>query len=147
LAYHAEPRATDDIDINILLPPERGPEVVVTLGGVFEIEDRDEQVHMIATHDQTRLGWGPTYVDLFFVDTEFHESMATRVRSVDFGGTAEDLVVCKALFNRPHDWVDILRIVEIQGQRLDTSYSEHWLRFFVGDSDPVLDHLREVQSR
>ena len=31
LAYHAEPRATDDIDVNILLSPIRGEEVVRAL--------------------------------------------------------------------------------------------------------------------
>jgi hypothetical protein len=152
LAYHAEPRATDDIDVNILMPPHRGEEVVVALDELFPIQDRDDQLHMIAARDQTRLLWGPTYVDLFFMDTAFHESLATRVRSVDFGGTdiaiisAEDLVVCKALFNRPHDWVDIQRIATIQGDSLDAQYAEHWLQYFVGDSDPILDHFHDVHS-
>jgi hypothetical protein len=130
LAYHAEPRATDDIVVNILWPPDRAATVVDVLATLFAIPDRDEQLDMIAARDQTRLVWGQTPVDLFFMDTAFHESLATRVHDVDFGGTAlsiisaEDLVVCKALFNRPHDWVDIRRIAAIQRERLDTAYVE-----------------------
>lgn len=152
LAYHAEPRATDDIDINILMAPDRGEDVIAALDGLFQIADRDEQLRMIATRDQARVLWGATYVDLFFMDTAFHESLATRVGAVDFGGeeiaiiSAEDLVVCKALFNRPHDWVDIQRIATIQGARLDRSYVEHWLRFFVDDADTILARFRQVHG-
>lgn len=152
LAYHAEPRATDDIDVNILMPPDRGPDVVAALDQLFPVEDREEQLHHIATRDQTRMLWGLTYVDLFFMDTAFHESLATRAQGVDFGGTeisiisAEDLVVCKALFNRPHDWVDIGRIATIQGEKLDRPYTQQWVEYFVGPDDPIIERLRDVQG-
>lgn len=96
--------------------------------------------------------WGPTYVDLFFMDTAFHESMATGTRTVDFGGTeitviaAEDLTVCKALFNRPHDWVDIQNLVNVQGAAFDRPYVEHWLQHFVGD-DPILEQRLAAELR
>lgn len=134
------------------MPPDRGPEVVAALEQLFSIEDREEQIHHIATRDQTRMLWGPTYVDLFFMDTAFHESLATRARGVDFGGTeisiisAEDLVVCKALFNRPHDWIDIGRIAAIQGEKLDRPYTQQWVEYFVGPDDPIVEHLRDVQG-
>lgn len=149
LAYHAEPRATDDIDVNILLSPNRGEEVVRALELLFDVPDRDERVHQIATRDQTRVAWGKTYVDLFFTDTAFHESLTTRIQTVDFGEaqvpiiSAEDLVVCKCLFNRPHDWVDIGRISLIQGDELDRPYIDRWLRFFVGDDDPIIARFRQ----
>lgn len=151
LAYHAEPRATDDIDLNIFVSPDHAPRVVGALDELFPIAERDDRLHQIATRDQTRLLWGATYVDLFFMDTAFHESMATRVASVDFGGaaiaiiSAEDLTVCKALFNRPHDWVDIQNMSNIQGPAFDRTYVEHWLRHFVGN-DPIVDHFRSVRS-
>lgn len=121
LAYHAEPRATDDIDINILLDATRAGYVIDALGECFEIEDSTAQVQRIATQDQTRLMWGSTYVDLFFMDTPFHESLASRIQRVAFGSfdiaiiSAEDLVVCKSIFNRPKDWVDIASISAVQG--------------------------------
>lgn len=153
LAYHAEPRATDDIDVNILMPPERGADVVAALDGLFVIEDRAAHLATIASRDQTRLLWDRTYVDLFFMDTAFHESLATRTGDVAFGDesiaviSAEDLVVCKALFNRPHDWVDIQRIATIQGGGLDRSYVDRWLRYFVGGTDAILDRFRELRDQ
>ena len=152
LAYHAEPRATDDIDINILLPPDQSKPVLSALDRLFVTPDRDEQLHRLTTQNQTRLLWDQTHVDLFFMDTAFHQSLAGRVGGVDFGGTeipiisAEDLVVCKSLFNRPHDWTDIAKVVAIQGEHLDKGYVDRWLQFFVGASDPVLDHFRQIAA-
>lgn len=152
LAYHAEPRATDDVDVNILLPPDHGDDVLAALDTLFATLDRDEQLQRIATRDQTRLLWGQTHVDLFFIDTAFHESLANRIRSVDFGDvvipilSAEDLIVCKALFNRPSDWIDIRRIYGIQGDALDVRYVRHWLRYFVGESDPILGEIERVEA-
>ncbi len=152
LAYHAEPRATDDIDVNILLPPDRGNDVLAALDMLFATPDRDEQLQRIATRDQTRLLWDQTYIDLFFIDTAFHESLANRIRSVGFGDvaipilSAEDLIVCKALFNRPNDWIDIQRIYRIQDGALDVQYVRKWLRYFVGESDPILGDIERVEA-
>jgi hypothetical protein len=52
--------------------------------------------------------------------------------------------VCKSLFNRPYDWADIAKVLVIQGERLDAGYVDQWLQFFVGASDPVLDHFRQI---
>lgn len=150
LAYHAEPRATDDIDVNILLRPDRAEVVIAALSDLLDVPNRDETLRQIEAHDQARVRWGQTYVDLFFTDTAFHESMATRIQRVEFGNrripiiSAEDLTVCKALFNRPHDWSDIERISVIQGHRLDRSYVARWLSYFLGDSDPIIDRFQEV---
>jgi predicted nucleotidyltransferase len=148
LAYHAEPRSTDDIDVNVLLRPEAARRVIDALATVFDIANRDDVVRTITEHGQVRLLWGSTPVDLFFMDTAFHESLARRVREVAFGDaaitviSAEDLVVCKALFNRPHDWVDIARIARIGGASLDRSYVEDWTAYFVGPDDDLLERVR-----
>src|SRR3712207_4088124 len=80
LAYHAEQRATDDIDVNVLVPPERGDSVLAVMESLFPV-DRTTQAEIGARDQQTRLRWGRTYVDLFFMDTAFHESLASRIRS------------------------------------------------------------------
>ena len=76
----------------------------------------------VLQHDgQHRLDWDGTPVDLFFNTTEFHNAVATRVvtrrfldRDMPFLRAA-DLVVFKALFNRPKDWVDIVEVVAWEG--------------------------------
>ena len=60
-------------------------------------------------------------MDLFFNTTEFHNSVATRVVTHRFLDRdmpflcAADLVVFKALFNQPKDWVDIMEVVAWEG--------------------------------
>ena len=57
--------------------------------------------------------WGRTPVDLFFSYDPFHDAMAGGIRRVPFGDIMipilgpEHLVVCKAMFDRPKDWLDI----------------------------------------
>ena len=57
-----------------------------------------------------------------------------RAITVDYDGmsipvcTAEDLVVHKAIADRPKDWIDIEGVVQRQGERLDVPYVRKWLR-------------------
>ncbi len=76
--------------------------------------------------------------------------MAARVYTVDFGGTdiqilsAEDLVVCKALFDRAKDWVDIEGVCAVRGQDLDEAYMVRWLDYFLEKNDPITVRLASV---
>lgn len=95
---------------------------------------------------------GATPVDLFFSDIPFHESIADRVRDVDYVGTiipiisAEDLILLKAAFDRGKDWVDIEIIFKVQGPELDSEYLRQWLGEFFRPEDEqfrkVEDHIR-----
>lgn len=151
LAYHAEPRATDHIDVNILLDAARASDVLDAIGERFETDDVTAHLHRIAAQDQTRLKWGSTYVDLFFMDTPFHESLASQIQRVAFGSvdiaiiSAEDLVVCKSIFNRAKDWVDIASISSVQGSRLDDAYVLQWQRAFIGEEPTVVRRFQDLR--
>lgn len=60
-------------------------------------------------------------VDLFFAYSRFHEVVESRIREAEFEGStiwvlsAEDIVVFKVIFNRPHDWRDIERVCHRMG--------------------------------
>jgi hypothetical protein len=56
-----------------------------------------------------------------------------RTRSSDVI-TAEDLIICKALFNRPRDWIDIEDIFRVQ-PHLDAAYLRRWLSEFSAPED------------
>lgn len=116
LAYCTDdPRATRDIDVNAFVPataPELvlaalPPSVVVPAGTAGRIAD----------DGQVRLWWDDTPVDLFFDYAPLHEQAARGVRQVPFAGRripvlgAVELVLFKALFDRPKDWVDIAAVV------------------------------------
>jgi hypothetical protein len=150
LAYYAEPRATVDVDVNVFVPTKRWPDVraaLEPLGVDVEAEpaalDRDGQV---------RLWWDRNPVDLFFSYDPFHEEMKRRARQVPFGETTipilapEHLAVCKAMFDRPKDWLDIEQIL-VATPSVDLSEIEAWLEAMVGGGDPRPARLREIATR
>ncbi len=149
LAYWGTPRYTHDVDINIALQASEHQRVLDALAMVFPIADRERAERELRTISQTRLRWETLPVDLFFANTPFHAAMAPRTREVDYIGTtipvisAEDLILCKALFNRPKDWFDIENIVKVQ-EHLDETYLHHWLQEFAepeGERHSRIDRL------
>ena len=127
LAFYGEPRATTDIDINIALPPAQKTAVLDALSTLFPVANREQAEQELTRLAQTHLTWERTGIDLFFADIPFHASVAARSHDVDYMGTklpiisAEDLVILKAAFNRPKDWIDIENMFAIQRSALDAT--------------------------
>jgi hypothetical protein len=152
LAYYAEPRATIDIDVNVFLPPERFDDVaepLVALG--VEAGDPDVRA-LIARDGQGRVMWGATPIDLFFGYDAFHDAAAGATRVVPFAETRipilapEHLVVCKVVFNRPKDWVDIGSMLA-DGTDLDVAEVLRWVGRIAGDDDPRYARVVAVLTR
>ncbi len=63
--------------------------------------------------------------------------MAKRSRQVDFGPvqipilSPEHLIVCKAIFDRPKDWVDIEEMV-VWGTPIDAAAVLRWIEGILG---------------
>ncbi|HEX4126955.1 MAG TPA: hypothetical protein VHX67_05190 [Acidimicrobiales bacterium] len=136
LAWYRNPRATTDIDVNLTLPPEAaGPilQLLTRLGVTVTPEDEVA----IARDGQARLDWGGPYLDLFFATMDVHLEMAERARLVRFGPVdipilaPEHLVVCKAVFDRPKDWLDIEEILR-WGTEVDAARTLFWVRDILG---------------
>jgi hypothetical protein len=78
--------------------------------------------------------------------------MRKQARRVPFGDATvpilapEHLAVCKAMFDRRKDWLDIEQML-IATDDLDVPEIEDWLRRMVGDDDARLKRLRELSSR
>lgn len=150
LAYYAEPRTTIDVDINVFVPTERWPEVRDALQPLGVDVNLDEAA--LARDGQARLWWDHNPVDLFFSYDEFHNEMQRGARRVPFGDATlpilapEHLTVCKAMFDRSKDWLDIEQIL-VATQPLDPDQIDSWLRRLVGQSDPRLAKLAEIKSR
>lgn len=151
LAYYAEPRATIDIDLNVFVPAARFDEVAGPLGAIGV--GVDGEVEAVARRDgQVRLSWDGTPVDLFFAYDPFHDAARNGSRRVPFAATtipilsAEHLVVCKAVFARPKDWVDIDAIVAI-GTAVDVAEVLRWVGRIAGDDDPRYERVAAVLTR
>jgi hypothetical protein len=150
LAYYAEPRATIDIDVNVFCSPERhdaveralGP-LGVTVTGEAATLERD---------GQARWWWGRTPIDLFFAYDEIHEAMRDEVRRVQFGETRipilgpEHLLVCKAAFDRPKDWIDIEQMLILVAD-LNRDEVRGWMRRIAGPDDPRTRRVEELLTR
>lgn len=116
LAWYRSPRATTDIDLNITLSPSEAEPVLGALSHLgVSVSEADRAT--IERDGQARLDWDGSYLDLFFATLDLHREMATCLREVSFGPvripilSPEHLIVCKAIFDRPKDWVDIEEIV------------------------------------
>ena len=95
---------------------DRWPSVrdaLAPLGVTTETDDR-----ALARDGQVRLWWDRNPVDLFFSYDPFHDEMEKATRRVPFGDARlpilgpEHLAICKAIFDRPKDWLDIEAIFD-----------------------------------
>jgi hypothetical protein len=150
LAYYAEPRATIDIDLNVFVPSERWLEVIDALTPLG-VDTGNLDSTALQRDGQCRLWWGDNPIDLFFAYDEIHDAMRKEARRVPFAETTlpilapEHLAVCKAMFDRPKDWMDIEQML-IATDELDVGEVERWLERMVGAKDPRLQRLAELQA-
>lgn len=150
LAYYAEPRSTVDIDVNVFVPPEQFDAVVGALAPLGVAAPVDAAV--VERDGQCRMWWGRTPVDVFFAYDEIHDAMRLSVRTVPFGASRipvlgpEHLVVCKAVFDRPKDWLDIEQVV-VTVDSLDLEEIRTRLARIVGHTDARMGKLERLLVR
>lgn len=144
LAYHAEPRATVDIDLNVFVPAERAAEVLDPLAAVGV--DTTDALAAAERDGQVRVMWDRTPIDLFFAYDPFHDAARRGAVEVPFAETtirvlsAEHLAVCKAVFDRPKDWVDITTMLDA-GTSVDAAEVLRWVGRIAGDTDARYDRI------
>ncbi|MBM3658422.1 MAG: hypothetical protein FJW95_02825 [Actinobacteria bacterium] len=149
LGYYAEPRATIDIDCNVFGGVDDRGRVLRALGGIGVAVPADDPT--LVRDGQARYWWGRTPVDLFFAHDPFHGAMARGVRRVPFRDAMidvlgpEHLVVCKAVFDRRKDWLDIEQVlVGVGAFRADEV--RRWLPRIVGTDDPRVERFEALCS-
>jgi hypothetical protein len=149
-AYYGEPRVTIDVDVNVFVSTDSWPEVRDALTGLGVDVETDEAA--LTRDGQVRLWWGRIAVDLFFSYDPFHDEMKKAARRVPFGDDRipilgpEHLLICKALFDRPKDWLDIEAMVAFV-EPLDLDAIRSWLARMVDADDERLAKLREITDR
>jgi hypothetical protein len=96
--------------------------------------------------------WDATPIDLFFSYDRFHEAAAAARHSVPFGdGTipilaADHLIVCKAVFNRARDWVDIESMLAADAE-VHAAEVLRWVGRIAGDEDPRYNRIAALLTR
>jgi Nucleotidyl transferase AbiEii toxin, Type IV TA system len=149
LAYYAEPRATIDIDLNLFVPAERFVEVSEPLHRLGVASDDPSVAALVRRDGQARVMWDWTPIDLFFAYDPFHQAAAAGCKIVPFGAETipilapEHLMVCKTVYNRPKDWVDIDSMLSDDAD-IDTSEVMRWVGRLAGDEDPRFNRIAFV---
>ena len=152
LAYYAEPRATIDIDLNLFVPVDRYPDVAAPLVALGAAADDPAVAELVAHDGQARVFWDATPVDLFFAYDAFHDAAAAGRRVVPFADATipilmvEHLIVCKVVFNRAKDWVDIDAVIAAETS-IDVAEVLRWVGRIAGDEDPRYERITAVLTR
>jgi hypothetical protein len=147
LAYCTEdPRGTRDVDVNAFVPAIEPEPVLAALPAHVRVPAGTEGV--LAEQGQVRLWWDDTPVDLFLDYAPLHAQAARGSREVPFAGRRirvlgpVELVLFKALFDRPKDWVDIVTVVEAGAVDADRVRDD--LVALVGGDDPRVARWDEL---
>jgi hypothetical protein len=150
LAYCTEdPRGTRDIDVNAFVPAEQAARVLAALPSKVLVPNGTAEV--VAADGQVRLWWDDTPVDLFLDYAPLHAQAARGRRVVPFAGKQihvlgpVELVLFKALFDRPKDWVDIASVVEA-GAVTDPDAVRQGLVELVGPDDARVERWDALRS-
>lgn len=148
LAWYRSPRATTDIDVNLTMAPDDATPVLGALEHLG-ITVADAGRRLVARDGQARLDWDGSYLDLFFATLDLHQEMARKARMVRFGPiempilSPEHLIVCKAVFDRPKDWVDIEEIVR-WGTKVDAAEALSWVAGLLGAESEQAKRLEDL---
>lgn len=141
-----EPRMTRDIDVNVFVDHKDAQLVLDALPD--ELAYDSGFVDSLIRDGQGRIADDLFPVDLFLTNIRFHREAHTRIRHVEFAGStipvlaALDILVFKAMFDRPKDWIDIGDIFRAESVSLADATAE--ITRLVGDRDHRLTRLAEA---
>jgi hypothetical protein len=122
------------------VPPDDIDRVVAVLAQ-FGVNASADDRGTARRDGQVRLWWGITPLDVFLAYDEFHYHAEKRVRRVPFGDVTipvlapEDLLVCKVVFDRRKDWIDVDQMLLLTAGTLDLDDVRRWLVAIVGNDD------------
>lgn len=150
LAYYGEPKATDEIELEVVAEADRWPVVRVALAPLGI--DVGADVAALEREGQLSLRWDRNPMQLTFAADHFHQEMRRASRRAPFAGKTipilapEHLAACKAIFDRPEDWIAIEQMI-VATDPLDLPEVEAWLEELAGEDDQRLRRLRETIDR
>jgi predicted nucleotidyltransferase len=135
-AVRGEPRATHDADLKVLVQGM----TIAEFRELAEARFKPYRRPWLGRAESTlivSLEVAPEMiVDMLVAVLPYEEQAIRRAEMIEVEGLslpicrAEDLIVHKAIADRPKDWLDIEKILLRQGSELDIEYVRSWLTQF-----------------
>lgn len=150
--FHAPPRATNDVDVNAFVGPERVEALLDALERAGATVDREMARATAEGRGELAVRLRGMRVDVFIDSIPLHASARRRAKTVTLLGrpivalSAEDLAVLKLLFFRPKDVIDVERLVAFRGRDLDRAYVRGWLVDLLGEDDERIERWDAVTA-
>lgn len=140
-AARGEPRATHDVDLKVLVQGM----TIAEFRAMAEVQFKPYRRPWLGRAESAlivSLEVAPDMVvDMLVAVLPYEEQAIRRAEMIDVAGlslpicTAEDLIIHKAIADRPKDWLDIEMILLRQGAGLDAEYVRSWLIQFADALD------------
>jgi predicted nucleotidyltransferase len=135
-AVRGEPRATHDADLKVLV---RGM-TISQFRALVEAQFKPYRRPWLGRAESAliiSIEVAPDMVvDMLVAVLPYEEQAIRRAELIEIEGlllsicTAEDLIIHKAIADRPKDWLDIEKILLRQRSKLDVAYIRDWLTQF-----------------
>ena len=137
--HWGEPRATQDVDILVMVPSQREQDFLNAAAQRFRPRLPDAVAFAVRHRVLLLSASGGTPIDISLGIPGYEEEVMRRAVSVSFPGlrsvrvvSAEDLLIHKCVAGRARDVEDVERILVRQRLCLDLRYIRRWLRAFAG---------------
>lgn len=154
VALLARPRHTADIDAVVWCPDASDADEILAAARRLSFEPRLDEVFEFAQSARVLLlRHVPSgiEVDISLAQLDYEHQAVKHHTKVRAGrleipvATVEDLIVMKAVANRPQDLIDIANLVE-SNSKLDREYVLKWLAAFAAllDEPQLVENIRRV---
>ncbi len=153
MAAYGYIRATRDIDILVIVPSTRLPEVfaIVRRHG-FQGEDQ-ELIQSLRLRYVAELRSALASIELLVPALPYHHRLAGRAVTMSVAGrpvpfvSIEDLIILKFLWHRAKDVPDIHALLAMKGAAIDDAYLRETLRSILPADDPRHAELDSLLRR
>ena len=135
LGAWGQPRATQDLDVLVVLKGKRRDRLLQALQGRgFSIDTEWAEHNPMIRDKHARLRWSGIPIDLMSTRDDHDKNVLVRRRRQRLGPALlwvigpEDLILQKLKAGRPRDLEDSLSVIVRQGKRLNRTYLNRWAR-------------------
>lgn len=148
------PRATEDVDFSLLAGLGNERRIVARILRDFEPRGSDAAEFAFESRVLLIKASNGTDVDVALSAYPFEEEIIARASKFSFAkgvrlttASAEDLVLMKAIADRPRDWQDVSEIVQVEADRFDWRYLDRQLAGLseAVDVEPILQRLHNLR--